>query len=233
MTKKQSRTTLSTAWYMPGAPWAISISPSLLWVSGFPTFRHPLVAHNPGAKPQRVGGPAPLITMSLWLNLQSVKKVKGPVLFSRPVPSILPPGRCLTPRLAPHGSHVPRSRRPRRFPEPCQPLDRPFGDPADLGDESPGKLRGTPFGGLSSTVAEPLALSPLPLHPSQLGPSSSGNTVDGPSGPNLPCRPVATRRAAPARTPSIGAELDTHDLIGDWIGRSAVGRWTEEVGYSI
>src|SRR5271165_3909595 len=83
-------------------------------------------------------------------------------------------------------------------------------------------LRGScgarPSGGLSSTLAEPLALSSLPLHPSQLGPSSSGNTVDGPSGPNLPCRPVATRRAAPARPPSIGAELDTHDLIGNWVG---------------
>ncbi len=42
---------------------------------------------------------------------------------------------------------------------------------ADLGDESPGKLRGTPFGDSLRPLAEFLALSSLPLHPSQLGPS--------------------------------------------------------------
>ena len=38
----------------------------------------------------------------------------GPALLGRPVPSNLPPGRCLTLRGAPHGCHVRRFHRPRR-----------------------------------------------------------------------------------------------------------------------
>ena len=114
-----------------------------------------------------------------------------------------PQGLAVLPPILVHGRrHLRRDREPHVFPEPCQPLDRPVGEAADFGVESPGKLRGTPFKGLSSTVAEPLALSPLPLHPSQLGPSSSGNTVDGlldqtfradPSQPDEPHPPALLR----------------------------------------
>ena len=70
------------------------------------------------------------------------------------LPPIVAKGRC----------RLRRDREPAVFPEPCQPLDCPVGDPADLGDESPGKLRGTPFGGtvfdrggasVSVTIATP------------------------------------------------------------------------------
>ena len=66
--------------------------------------------------------------------------------------------------------------------------------------------------------ADYVVRSPSPLHPSQVGPSSPGYTDDGLLEPGVPCRPVATRRAALARPPSIGAELDTHALIGNWVG---------------